>query len=149
VGDEEGILKVWKEYFDELLNEGGERRDGEETRRSEDGETQTIEKPPTIEDIRETIKQLENGKSPGSDSKTTEIFKYEGETVSKYIQKVIKKIWIQEIMPQSWREAMLIPLFKKGDRTECQNYRGIALLNVGYKISATNLKNKLIRIVEK
>ena len=32
-------------------------------------------------------------------------------------------------VPEDWRSAVIIPLYKvKGDRTECENYRGINLL---------------------
>jgi hypothetical protein len=34
-------------------------------------------------------------------------------------------------------------LHKKGDIKKCENYRGISLLNSGYKIYANIIKNKL------
>jgi hypothetical protein len=40
-------------------------------------------------------------------------------------------------------KSVVIPIFKKGNRKNCDNYRGISLLNSGYKIYANNIKNKL------
>lgn len=33
-----------------------------------------------------------------------------------------------EGIPDSWKNALLMPLYKKGDKRECSNYRGISLL---------------------
>jgi hypothetical protein len=38
-------------------------------------------------------------------------------------------------MPEDWNMGLILPVFKKGDKTECQKYRRITLLNVVYKVS--------------
>jgi len=42
--------------------------------------------------------------------------------------------WIYGDIPEEWRTAIVIPIHKKGDRNNPDNYRGISLLNTGYKI---------------
>lgn len=101
------------------------------------------EQPHTRNEIREIVKNLKINKSPGSDNITAEMFKYGGERLIEQMEKLLRKIWIQEQLPCEWTEAILCPIYKKGDRMECQNYRGIALLNAAYKILAMYLKNKL------
>jgi sorting nexin-29 len=39
-------------------------------------------------------------------------------------------------------KAIIVPLHKKGDIKKCENYRGISLLNSGYKMYANIIKNK-------
>ena len=39
------------------------------------------------------------------------------------------------VLPRDWRSALTVPLNKgKGERIECENYRGISLLSVVEKI---------------
>ncbi|XP_063914263.1 uncharacterized protein LOC135130772 [Zophobas morio] len=52
-------------------------------------------------------------------------------------------------MPEQWSEAVLCPIFKKGDITKCENYRGIALLDVTYKVMATCINRRLKQHMEK
>ena len=46
-------------------------------------------------------------------------------------------------MPSEWKTAVIVPLFKKGDKTNCANYRCISLLNFACKILQAVLKNRL------
>jgi hypothetical protein len=36
-------------------------------------------------------------------------------------------------LPQQWKECITVPVYKKGDKTDCSNYRGISLLSTSYK----------------
>jgi len=46
-------------------------------------------------------------------------------------------------IPDEWRNAVITPTFRKGDRREPQNYRGISILNTCYKIYSKILNMKL------
>jgi sorting nexin-29 len=73
----------------------------------------------------------------------TEFFKCGGRALKEGVHKSIIQIWEQEQVPDDWNVRLIFPIFKKGDRTECRNYRGITLLNVAYKIFPTVLARKL------
>jgi hypothetical protein len=40
----------------------------------------------------------------------------------------------KEELPDLWKEYIIIPIHKKGDKTNCNNYQGISLLSTSYKI---------------
>jgi hypothetical protein len=57
-------------------------------------------------------------------------------------------IWNKEELPHQWKELIVIPIQKKGDKTECSNYQGISLLPTSYKILSNILLSKLIRYAD-
>jgi len=64
------------------------------------------------------------------------------------IYNLILKIWKNEQIPEEWTEGIICPIFKKGDRRLCNNYRPITLLNTVYKIFAILLHNRICTEVE-
>ena len=55
--------------------------------------------------------------------------------MAKVIQRLIMKVWEEKRVPEDWKKAVIVPLFKKGDRSLCENWRGISLLSVVGKVS--------------
>ena len=47
-----------------------------------------------------------------------------------------------------WSEAIIVPIYKKGSRAECSNYRGISLLSVVGKIYARVVCDRLRLITD-
>jgi len=58
--------------------------------------------------------------------------------------KLITSIWKKEKLLEEWKESIVVPIHKKGDKTNCNNYRGISLLPTTYKILSYILLSKLI-----
>jgi hypothetical protein len=39
------------------------------------------------------------------------------------IHKLINSVWNKEELPDQWKESIIVPVHKKGDKTDCNNYR--------------------------
>jgi hypothetical protein len=73
-------------------------------------------------------------KSPGSDQIPAELIQAGGEILHPKIHKLINSIWNKEKLPYQWKEYIFLPVHKKGNKTDCNNYRRISLLSTSYKI---------------
>ena len=51
-------------------------------------------------------------------------------------------------MPEEWKELIIVPIYKKGDKTDYSNYRGIPLLPTTYKIASNILLSMLTPYAE-
>ena len=48
--------------------------------------------------------------------------------------KLSLQIWETEEIPKDWKDAIIVPVFKKGRRKDCGNYRSISLLSIAEKM---------------
>jgi hypothetical protein len=51
-------------------------------------------------------------------------------------------------LPVDWREGVICPVFKQGEKHKAENYRGITLLNTGYKLYVSLLSEKMKKEIE-
>ncbi|CAB1110533.1 unnamed protein product [Ectocarpus sp. CCAP 1310/34] len=58
-------------------------------------------------------------------------------------------VWRHEYTPTRWREGVVVNLFKKGDKTDPGNYRGITLLNTVGKVFCKLLNDRIVGVLEK
>ncbi|KAK2192372.1 hypothetical protein NP493_32g05002 [Ridgeia piscesae] len=59
------------------------------------------------------------------------------------LQQLITSAWEMGSVPQAWKDASSVTIYKKDDRTDCRNYKGISLLFIAGKIFAWILLNRL------
>jgi hypothetical protein len=53
-----------------------------------------------------------------------------------------------EEFPVELKESIIVPTYKKGDKTDCSNYRGMSLLSITYKILSSILLSRLTPYAE-
>ena len=76
------------------------------------------------------------------------MIKVGGKTIRCEINKLVISIWNKEELPEEWKESIIVPIYKKGDKTDCGNYRGISVLPATYKILSNILLSRLTAYAE-
>jgi sorting nexin-29 len=46
-------------------------------------------------------------------------------------------------IPDQWKESIIIPIFRKGNKIDCSNFHGISLLSTSYKILSNVLLSRI------
>ncbi|XP_055388265.1 uncharacterized protein LOC129616656 [Condylostylus longicornis] len=144
--DKQKIIARWMQHFGELLNsENGNEFD------NDNGNHDTIlyrtvenvMELPTLNDIKKALNKLKNNKGGGEDSITAELLKYSGTRVFSELRGIVCQVWQEETIPREWLTSIMIPIHKKEDKTICNNYRGISLLDTGYRVFTNVLYDRI------
>jgi hypothetical protein len=100
------------------------------------------------DEIRLAIKHFKGGKQPGPDNILPEFFIYGIDSFIDILVNLFNRLYTFGEYPDKWCESIIITIYKKGDRNDPNNYRGISLQNVLSKIYCRVLVNRLNFYVE-
>ncbi|KER27332.1 LOW QUALITY PROTEIN: hypothetical protein T265_13817 [Opisthorchis viverrini] len=118
VSNKEERLDRWTEYFEQQLS----------THLEPTGEvelwTVNVESP-TASEVYECKCSLRHHRAPGPDDLPPALFKDGGEVLSQCLSDLFACIWETESVPDNWGESVIMPVFKKGARSDCGNHRGL------------------------
>ena len=92
---------------------------------------------PTEEEIATAMKAMANEKAVGPDGLPAELLKLllqQDRTILLEFHRLTTLIWREGKVPQQWKGAVITVLHKKGDKTECGNYRGVSLVSHAGKV---------------
>ena len=90
--------------------------------------------PITLQEIYKSLKKCKLNKAPGSDNLSNEFYINTPPNWHHYMQNFFNQIFTQEKIPKTWCLSQISLIYKKGDKQDPLNYRGIALLNTICKI---------------
>ena len=142
IGRQQNAL-LKKQYFSELLN----------VSRVADPDLDSIVpssqshfincSPPTLEETRDMIEKLKNHKAAGIDEIPAEVLKWGGKSITAWLHEIILGVWESERAPAEWKQALIVPVFKSGDKALLDNYRGISLLSIPAKVYSLIIGERL------
>ena len=102
----------------------------------------------TAAEVATAIKGIKSGKAAGEDEIRPEMLQaLTGEGIL-WLTRVCQGAWKLGKTPRYWQTGVIILIFKKGDRKQCTNYRGISLLSLPGKVYAKCLERNCREIVE-
>ena len=132
--DSKRVVARWREHFQKLLNVPGDI-DHEALDNIPQRITKTsLDEIPNMTEMARVIAGLKAGKAPGRDGIPAEVWKNGGDNLFSRLHHIITNAWEVGSVPKAWKDASIVTIYKKGDRTDCGNYRGISLLTVAGKI---------------
>ena len=85
---------------------------------------------PSEEEIFAAMSCLKGGKAGGKNGVLPEMLKHCGANLLEYLVKLFQQVWRDGCVLQTWKNALIVPILKKGDLSICDNWRGISLLDI-------------------
>ncbi|KAI3366680.1 hypothetical protein L3Q82_009217 [Scortum barcoo] len=102
-------------------------------RKQEAGDSE-VDSSITQAEVTEVVHKLLGGKAPGVDEIRPEYLKSLDVVGLSWLTRLCNIAWRLGTVPLEWQTGVVVPLFKKGDRRVCSNYRGITLLSLPGKV---------------
>ena len=106
----------WRNYFFQLLNVHGVN-----IKHTVIHTAEPLLPEPSAFEFELAIEKLRSHKSPGIDQIPAELIKAGGRKIRHEIHKLIFSIWNKEELPEEWKESIIVPIYKKGDKSDSSN----------------------------
>ena len=87
----------------------------------------------TCAEVKKAVFKLKRNKSPGFDLLPPELFLDSFELIGDLLCKLFNYIFSNNLYPESWTKGLIVPVPKKGDLANVNNYRGITLTSIFFK----------------
>lgn len=105
--------------------------------------------PVTDKEIILQISKLKNGTAPGPDGISVVTLKTIHKQISAPLSHIINLAFLSGRVPTKWKESLVTPVYKAGDKTDTSNYRPISVINNISKIFEKCVKDRLENFLEK
>ena len=107
-------------------------------------ESEQLEGPLTLQEIGESLKNMKNNKSPGSDGFTVEFYKFFFADIGSFLVRSLNDGFSNQCMSVTQRQGVIVCIPKE-DRPKqyLKNWRPISLLNTAYKIASASIANRI------
>ena len=88
----------------------------------------------TEKDVLDQLQILDTNKAQGPDGISPKLLKKAAKPLAKILQYIFNLSLKSSTFPVAWKKANVIPVYKKGDKTNINNYRPVSLLSIVAKI---------------
>ena len=99
--------------------------------------------------VRDRLKEQNPGKSAGPAGKHSRVMVETQEQLVGPLTIIFNKSLSEGVVPDSWKEAEVVPIFKKGKRDDPGNYRPVSLTTVCGQIMGKNVRKEIVDHLER
>lgn len=99
-------------------------------------------------EVLDKLRKLKTNKAAGPDGLYPRVLREVCEIISKPLLVIFRQSLVTGEIPNDWKQGIIIPIYKKGDRTEPGNYRPVSLTCIACKILESIIKDKLESFLE-
>ena len=150
IHDRSDQMGRWVEHYSELYGTSQPAHPGLRQALPKLPVMEELDTPPTMAELKAAIMELNAGKACGEDGIPAEILQANSDALLPELHELLSLIWETGVVPHEMRNAKIVTLYKnKGDRGDCNNYRGISLLNAAGKAYARILLRRLQSLAER
>ena len=141
----------WFRHFSNLLgkppsNTESELRYNEYFQNNVDKLSSNLDQPFTKKDFIEAVRKLKNNKATCFDQVSNEMLKNGSEPLAKPLLLIFNTILKFNLYPNEWKKDILAPLHKSGDKTDVNNFRGLAYSSCLGKLFNSMLRQRLEKL---
>ena len=159
---DEGGIKIGKQAADcfaktyenasDLSVKAEQRRKArrEQQRRSrKEKPTDIMTNPLTLQELEKVLSKLKKNKSPGPDGITNEMLTHLSTASRLKLLEIFNLTWEEGRLPQIWKEAIMMPVHKKGkDKSKSSSYRPISLTSCVVKTMERIVNGRMMWFLE-
>ena len=102
----------------------------------------------TTAGIQKQLEKLKTRKAPGPDGITPIVLKQLAHVIAPILTEIYRKSYSTGEVPRDWRRANVVPIYKKGDRSDPSNYRPISLTCIASKLMEHVLASNIMSHAE-
>ena len=135
-------LEVWKSHFEKLFKDDDQWGVPEYILDDEIRYHELLDAPIKSLEIRKAFKRLRPGKAAGIDGVPGGCLKEAQEKLIPFLVKLFNMLYDSHYFPKIWAKSVIVPIHKKGDFHDPDNFRGISLLCATCKLFTSVLADR-------
>ena len=140
----------WRRHFCKILNVQSQFSVDELDKVRQRPIRHHLAEQPTMSELTTAGGKLKNGKAGGATGVLPEMVKA-GCSEDYFLNMMLDLVqtsWKENRVPKDWSDVVLLPIPKKGELHKCDNWRGIALLDVVGKVIVRIIQERLQKLAE-
>ena len=99
--------------------------------------------------IAKLLHSLNPYKAAGPDCIPTHILKIASDQIAPVLSRIFQKSYNSGILPSDWKDANIVPIYKKGDTQLLSNYRPVSLTSITCKVMEHILHTNIMEHFDK